>query len=177
MQIVRRRRVFDGHYKVDQLVVQDGSAHLTREQFVPGRAVAALVFDTVRCQYVLTRQFRVGPEAEILEIAAGMIDGDETPETAVRREVHEELGYEVDKLEEIMCIWPSPGTSSEQIAVYYAEVSRRTGKGGGLAEENETIDMVELTWEQLLNEPLRDAKTLLAVQWARLRGVAYATNS
>ncbi|MDO7851915.1 NUDIX domain-containing protein [Hymenobacter convexus] len=169
MQIIERCRVFDGHYKVNQLIVQDGEHRLRREQFAPGKAVAALVYDTDRQVYVLTRQFRVGPEAELLEIAAGMIDKGEAPETAVRREIHEELGYEIDKLEEIVCIWPSPGTSSEEITVYYAEVSHRPGAGGGLLEENENIEMVELSWEALLATPLRDAKTVIAVQWVRLR--------
>ena len=170
VQIVQRSRVFDGHYKVNQLIVQDGDTQLTREQFAPGTAVAALVYDTARRVYVLTRQFRIGPETEILEIAAGMIDEGETPEAAVRREIHEELGYEVDTLEEIVCIWPSPGTSSEAITIFYAEVSHQTGTGGGLAEENERIEMVDFTWEALVAEPLRDAKTVIAVQWARLRG-------
>ena len=98
MQIISRSRAFNGHFKVDQLIVQDGDVQLKREQFAPGKAVAALVYDTVRQVYVLTRQFRIGPEADILEIAAGMIDEGETPETAVRREIHEELGYEVDHL-------------------------------------------------------------------------------
>ena len=170
MQIIARACVFNGHYKVNQLLVEDGEHLLRREQFAPGKAVAALVYDTARQVYVLTRQFRIGPEADILEIAAGMIDGDETPETAVRREIHEELGYEIDRLEEIVCIWPSPGTSSEEITVYYAEVSHRTGAGGGLAEEHEHIEMVELSREALVAEPLRDAKTVIAVQWVRLRG-------
>ena len=168
MQITDRRRAYNGHFKIDLLSVRDGEHEFTREQFRPGKAVAALVYDTARQRYVLTRQFRVGPEDRLLEIAAGMIDGDEAPETAVRREIYEELGYEVDKLEEIVTIWPSPGTSAEQITIFYAEVSRQTGQGGGLAEENENIEMVELDWNALLAEPLQDAKTLLAVQWARL---------
>ncbi|GAB3588799.1 NUDIX hydrolase [Hymenobacter daeguensis] len=169
MQITERTRVFNGHYKVNQLIVQDGDVQLKREQFAPGKAVAALVYDTARQLYVLTRQFRIGPEKEILELAAGMIDQDETPETAVRREIHEELGYEIDQLEEIVAMWPSPGTSSEVITVYYAEVSHKTGAGGGLIEENEKIEMVDFTWDALLAEPLQDAKTVIAVQWARLR--------
>lgn len=172
MQIIERSRVFNGHYKVNQLIVQDGEHQLKREQFAPGKAVAALVYDTARQVYVLTRQFRIGPEADMLEIAAGMIDGAEAPETAVRREIHEELGYEVDKLEEIVCIWPSPGNSAEEITIYYAEVSHKTGDGGGLAEENENIEMVELNWEALVAEQLRDAKSVIAVQWVRLQGKA-----
>ena len=169
MQIIERTRVFDGHYKVNQLIVQDGDVQLRREQFAPGRAVAALVFDTARQVYVLTRQYRIGPEMEMLELAAGMIDGDEAPEKAVRREIHEELGYEIDKLEEIVQLWPSPGNSAETITVYYAEVSRKTGAGGGLAEENERIEMLDFTWDALIAAPLQDAKSIVAVQWVQLR--------
>ena len=169
MQIIERTQVFNGHYKVNQLIVQDGEQQLKREQFAPGRAVAALVFDTARQVYVLTRQFRIGPEKEIIELAAGMIDGDEMPETAVRREIHEELGYDIDRLEEITQMWPSPGTSAETITIYYAEVSYKTGTGGGLVEENEHIEMLDFTWDALVAEPVQDAKTLIAVQWARLR--------
>lgn len=169
MEITQRRRVYDGHFKVTELTLRtaDGD-NLPRERFEPGHAVAALVFDTSRQQYLLTRQFRIGLEAALTEIAAGMIDQGESSETAVRRELHEELGYEVDELTEIVKMWPSPGTSGETITVYYAEVSRQTGAGGGLAAEHEQLDIVPFTREELVAEPWQDAKTLLAVQWAQL---------
>jgi len=170
MQIVQRTRVYDGFYKLYKLVVQDGDKRLDRERFEPGHAAAALVYDTARQVYLLTRQYRVGAEREMLEIAAGMLDGDELPADCIRREIQEELGYEVDKLEEIVPMWPSPGGNAETITVFYAEVSRKTGAGGGLATENEQIEVVELSWEQLAAEKIQDAKTLIAVQWARLRG-------
>ena len=132
-------------------------------------AVAALVWDTRRKRYLLTRQYRIGPEAELVELAAGMVDGDETPETAIRREIQEELGYEVDQLEQIACLYPSPGTSAEVITVFFAEVSQQTGQGGGLAEESEKIETLIFTPEQLLALRLEDAKTIIAVQWAQLR--------
>ena len=171
MQITQRERVFNGHFKVNQLLVKNEKGEeLKREQFAPGHAVAALVFDTVQQRYVLTRQFRVGAERELPEIAAGMIDGDESPETAVRREIHEELGYEIDQLTRIVEMWPSPGTSAETIVVYYAEVSRKTGAGGGLAEENEVIEVLTFSREELFGQVFQDAKTMLAVQWVQLRG-------
>lgn len=169
MQIIKRERVFDGHFKVNQLTLKttDGQ-ELKREQFAPGHAVAALVYDTQQQHYLLTRQFRPGPEQALLEIAAGMIDQGEDPETALRRELHEELGYDTDQLTLIATIWPSPGTSAESIAVYYAEVSRQTGPGGGLASEHESIEILTYTREELLQLPLEDAKTLVAVQWWQL---------
>lgn len=169
MQIIKRERLFDGHFKVNQLTLQTpGGEQLQREQFAPGHAVAALVFDTSRQHYLLTRQFRPGPERALVELAAGMIDPGEDPETALRRELREELGYDTDQLTPIATIWPSPGTSAESIAVYYAEVSRQTGPGGGLASEHEQIEILAYGRQELAALPLEDAKTLVAVQWWRL---------
>ena len=170
MKISQRRRVYDGHFKVSELTVKtaEGEA-LKRERFEPGQAVAALVFDTVKQQYLLIRQFRVGPESELVEIAAGMIDEGETAEVAIRRELHEELGYEVDELTQIAQLWPSPGTSAETITVFYAEVSRQTGPGGGLAAEHEQLELVTYTRESLFAEAFEDAKTLLTVLWVQLK--------
>ena len=169
MQIVKRERIFDGHFKVNQLTLKTpGGQEMRREQFAPGHAVAALVFDTQQQHYLLTKQFRPGPECELPEIAAGMIDPGETPEIALRRELHEELGYETDQLTLIATIWPSPGTSSESIAVYYAEVSRQTGPGGGLASEQESLEVLTFSRTELETTVFQDAKTLIAVQWWRL---------
>ncbi|MDU0368885.1 NUDIX domain-containing protein [Hymenobacter endophyticus] len=169
MHVIDRRIAYDGHYKLSQLQVQDGPDVLRRERFEPGKAVAALVYHTGTQQYVLTRQYRIGPEDEIVELAAGMIDGEEEPQAAIRREIHEELGYDVDRLELITRMLPSPGTSAEVITVFYAEVSQQSGQGGGLAEENEKIEAVLFRAEELWQAAFEDAKTIIAVQWARLR--------
>ncbi|SNR57436.1 MULTISPECIES: NUDIX domain-containing protein [Hymenobacter] len=168
MHITDRKIAYDGHYKLSQLAVQDGDKVLQRERFEPGTAVAALVWNTTTQQYILTRQYRVGPEDELLEIAAGMVDGEEGPEAAIRREVYEELGYDVDRLEQIARIYPSPGTSAEVITIFYAEVSRQPGEGGGLAEENEKIEILTFSPEELKQARLADAKTLVAAQWVQL---------
>ncbi|GGG54425.1 NUDIX domain-containing protein [Hymenobacter glacieicola] len=169
MHITDRKIAYDGHYKLSLLQVQDGDNVLRRERFEPGTAVAALVYNTQTRQYILTRQYRVGPEKELVEIAAGMVDGQEEPAAAIRREIHEELGYDVDYLEQIVRLLPSPGTSAEAITVFYAEVSQQTGQGGGLAEENERIEPVFFRPEELWRASFEDAKTLVAVQWAQLR--------
>lgn len=168
MEITQRRRVYDGHFNITELTLQTADGEVKRERFEASPAVAALVFDTVKQQYLLARQFRVGPEDELLEIAAGVIDAGETPEAAIRRELQEELGYEVDELVKIAKTWTSPGTSIETITIYYAEVSRKTGAGGGLPEEHEELETVAFTREKLFAEPFEDSKTIVAVQWVRL---------
>jgi ADP-ribose pyrophosphatase len=170
MKITKVETLYDGFYKMRKLTLEHEGEQLTRERFEPGNAVAALVFDTNKQQFAFVRQYRIGPEKEVLEVPAGMLDKEgEAPEDAIRREVEEELGYATDKLEHIVDLYPSPGADAEQIKLYYAEVSRRTGEGGGLDEENENISIVYLGWDELLREKLQDAKTLVAVQWAQLR--------
>ena len=170
MNIKDRKILYEGFYKLSQLTVQDGSEEYQRERFEPGEAVGALVLDTTRQRYLMVRQFRVGAEAEVLEIPAGMLDKeDESPEEALRREIKEELGYKVDHLEPIIQIYPSPGANAERISIFYAEVSQKIAPGGGEAGEGEKLDIEEFTWEELLAEPIEDAKSVIAVQWAQLR--------
>jgi ADP-ribose pyrophosphatase len=170
MNIKDRKILYEGFYKLSELTVQDGSEEYQRIRFEPGEAVAALVLDTTRQRYPLVRQFRVGAEADVLELPAGMLDKEgESPEEALRREIKEELGYKVDHLEQIIQIYPSPGANAERITIYYAEVSEKIAPGGGEASEGEKITAEEFTWDELIAEPLQDAKTLIAVQWAQLR--------
>src|SRR5947209_11302147 len=66
----------------------------TREIVVHAETVAVLpVLPDGRL--VLVRQYRKAAERILLEMPAGGIDGDETPEEAVRREMIEETGYRV----------------------------------------------------------------------------------
>ncbi|WP_345225349.1 NUDIX hydrolase [Hymenobacter koreensis] len=170
MKITKVETVYDGFYKLRKLTLNNGQQELVRERFEPGQAVAALVYDTNTKEYIFVRQYRIGAESEVVEIPAGMLDkSGESAEDALRREIQEELGYEVDRLEHIVKMFPSPGGSAEQIDVYYAEVSRQTGAGGGVVDENENITIVRLGWETLLQTELRDAKSLLAVQWRQLQ--------
>jgi ADP-ribose pyrophosphatase len=172
MNITERKILHDGHYKLAQLTVDADGKELKRERFEPGQAVAALVYDTAKQRYLFVRQYRVGSESELLEIAAGVLDKEgEGPEEAIRREIDEELGYAVDRLEPIASFYASPGASAEQIHLYYAEVSQKKGEGGGAPDEDENITIVSFTWEELLHTQFKDAKTLVATQWLQLRSM------
>jgi len=172
MNITERKILHNGHYKLSELTVDADGKELKRERFEPGRAVAALVYDTAQQRYLFVRQFRVGAESELLEVAAGVLDKEgEGPEEAIRREIDEELGYAVDHLEPVTSFYASPGASAEYVWLYYAEVSKKIGEGGGAADEDEGITVVAFTWEELISTRFEDAKTLLAVQWVQLRHV------
>jgi len=169
MNIKDRKILHNGHYKLAEIIVDADGKELKRERFEPGNAVGAIVYDNSQQRYLFVKQFRVGSESEILEVAAGVLDKEgESPEDAIRREIDEELGYAVDHLEPIVSFFASPGASAEQVQLYYTEVSRKIGEGGGAADEDEGITVVAFTWDELMRTEFKDAKTLIAVQWLQL---------
>jgi len=170
MEIKNREKAYDGYFKIYKLTVEQEGETFTREQFERGSAVAALVYDTKSGYYILTRQFRIGSESELVEIVAGMVDEGEEPEQSIKREIEEEIGYTVDRLEHLHTFYSSPGAATEKVTLFYAEVSDQHGEGGGNSHENEHIQIVRYTAEELEALQSPDAKTIIAQQWAKLKG-------
>lgn len=170
------RPVYEGFFRVDEARVAykksngQWSGPTTRLSVERGDSVAVLIHDAEKDTLLFVRQFRYPTlrhgEPWLLEIVAGAVDGGETVEEAARREVEEEVGLRLEKLEKIADMYPSPGGLSEKITVFYAK-GRYEGGGGGL--EGEDVEPVELSageaLELLDRGDLRDGKTLVALQW------------
>ena len=129
---------------------------------------------------LLTRQFRYPvyvnghPDGMLIEAAAGLLD-DDAPEAAIRREAIEETGHEVGEIEHVFDVYMSPGSVTERLHFYAAPYSAETARhaGGGLVDEGEQIDLVELGIDDALAQigtGIVDAKTIMLLQWAALRG-------
>ncbi|AKQ44826.1 hypothetical protein TH63_03030 [Rufibacter radiotolerans] len=168
MKIVKKETAYQGHYRLQVYTIQDQGKEYEREVFQTGQAAAALVYNTKRQKFILAKQYRPAIEQEMVEAVAGMLDSpDEKPEEAIIREIEEEIGYAVDKLERISEFYPSPGAFSEKIYLFYAQVSKKTSEGGGKDEEHENIETLELDAQELAEYTFLDGKTLLAVEWAK----------
>jgi nudix-type nucleoside diphosphatase (YffH/AdpP family) len=152
-----------------------------RETYDRGNGATILLHDATRGTVLLSRQFRypayvnAHQDGMLIEAAAGLVDDDE-PETAVRREAEEELGVSVGALEHLFDVYMSPGSVTERIHFYAAPYTpaTRTGAGGGVAEEGEDIDVLELPFAvalaMTLDGRIADAKTIMLLQWAALHG-------
>ena len=152
-----------------------------RETYDRGNGATLLLYDVGRRTVLLSRQFRYPvyvnghPDGMLLETAAGLLD-DESPEDAVRREVEEELGVTVGEVEHVFDVFMSPGSVTEQLHFFAAPYSAadRTGDRGGLEEEGEDIEVVELHFDEALrmidDGRIADAKTVMLLYWAALRG-------
>lgn len=185
VHIERKKRILDDFFKVEEVYLRyerfDGhmSPLVRRLNFERGDSVAILLFNPKSQHILLVNQFKYpayekGP-GWITETVAGMIDPNESPERAARREVEEETGYTINKLEHISTFYVSAGGSSERIILYYAEVDEfnKIGAGGGDARENEDIMTVELALPEALKQiqsgELVDAKTILGIFWLQNR--------
>ncbi len=179
-EIVGVARIHEGWVKIAKLTIrrpQGGT--MDREVEDHGSAVAVLPYDPERRTALLVRQFRApvfhagGPEA-LLETIAGILDEDD-PEACARREAMEEAGLRLDRLESVGALWTSPGITTERMHLYLAPYAKadRVGEGGGLAEENEDIEVLEVPlgdlWAQVERGEILDLKTLALIQALRLR--------
>ena len=185
VEILNQRVVFDDVFKIEEAMLRferfngQMSEPVRRLVFERGDAAAALLLNRDTQKVILIEQFRYptykkGP-GWLLEVVAGIVDQGEQPEETIRREVREEVGYQVSDLQAIATFYVSPGGSSERVALYYEEIGEadRVAAGGGSAAEHEDIEQVELSlpelWTALREGNIVDAKTLIAVQWLQWR--------
>jgi len=141
-----------------------------------GPAVAIALYDPDRDTVVLVEQFRLpallaGSSPWQIEVAAGLIDGDETAEAVAIRETREETGLTlIGEPVPIQQYLPSTGASDESVFLFCGRVDS-TSAGGvhGLPEEHEDIRVVVKPWAEI--EVMLDAgaiesgHTLIALCW------------
>lgn len=152
-----------------------------RETYDRGNGATILLYDADAGTVLLTRQFRYPayvndhPDGMLIETAAGLLDDDD-PVTAIRRETSEELGITVGPLTHVFDVYMSPGSVTERLHFYAAPYSPAdfTSAGGGLIEDGEDIEAVELSIGEALtmisDGRIADGKTIMLLQWAALAG-------
>jgi ADP-ribose pyrophosphatase len=165
-RIVSSKTVFTGKkatVKVHQVQLADGR-EATRE-IIEHPGVAAIVPIDADGNVVLVRQYRLAIGDIVYEIPAGVLDGDEAPETGAQRELQEETGLRAGKITPLcQRFFVSPGISTEWIQVFLAE---------GLSEapldpdEDEDIETVRVSLAEALRMVERgelcDAKSITGI--------------
>ncbi|PJJ84017.1 ADP-ribose pyrophosphatase YjhB (NUDIX family) [Mucilaginibacter auburnensis] len=101
---------------------------------------------------LMVRQYRHAAGIVSLEIPGGVIDGDEKPEDAMRRELLEETGYQFDKIELLSTVYANPSTANNKTFCYLAT-------GGVKVQEQALDEHEEVVVEQYTIE---EVKQLLA---------------
>ena len=182
--LVRQETVYQGFFRLDRYhlrhALHEGgwSREISREIFERGHAVALLPYDPVRDEVVLIEQFRAGAYAcgrdpWLIEIVAGMVESDETPQEVARRETREEADCQVSALEMITDYLVSPGGTSESVALFCGQVD--AAKAGGIHghdHEDEDIRVFALpfgeAYEMVGSGKIANSAAVIALLWLAL---------
>jgi len=190
VDLIKEEIAFDEFFKIFKADLRfekfDGtlSERVTRYSFEKNDAIAALVYHREKDAYILVRQFRYPPfhhetDPWLCEIVAGGKEEKESEEDAAKREVEEETGYKVLRLEKICKCYVSPGLMSERVTIFLAEVddSSRINDGGGVAGEDEDIELVWIPRKEankwMNAQQVGDAKTIISLQWHLMKQSAF----
>jgi GDP-mannose pyrophosphatase NudK len=162
------------------LIDKDGQEHVqSREAYDRGNGATILLYNPKQRTVILTEQFRLptlvngNATGMLIEACAGLLDLD-NPEECIRRETEEETGYRIDHVRKIFDLYMSPGSVTEILHFFVGEYTRdqKVSDGGGV-DEDERIEVLELDFEracEMVNTgEIRDAKTVILLQYARLQ--------
>jgi GDP-mannose pyrophosphatase NudK len=150
-----------------------------REAYDRGNGATILLYNKEAKTVILTRQFRLptylnGNETGMLiEACAGLLDKDNAEE-CIRRETEEETGYQISSVEKLFEVYMSPGSVTEIVHFFAAEYTKdmKVNDGGGIQEEQENIEVLELDFDQAYNMiasgEIKDAKTIMLLQYAKI---------
>ncbi len=187
VQIIKTEVLSDNWYTLRKVTFEmekaDGTKDIqSREAYDRGNGAVILLYNKSQNSVVLTRQFRLptyinGNETGMLiEACAGILE-QESPEECIKREAMEETGYDVGMVKKIFEAYMSPGSVTEILHFFIAEYSNtdQQGKGGGVEEENENIEVLEIPFEKALSMiedgRIKDGKTIMLLQYAQIHGL------
>jgi nudix-type nucleoside diphosphatase (YffH/AdpP family) len=151
-----------------------------RQVYDRGDGAVILPVDPERRTVLLVRQFRMpvylaDGNGFIIEACAGLLDEND-PETAIRKEAEEELGYRIRGVARVLDVYMSPGSVKERLSFFLAHYAPadRISAGGGSAHEGEDIEVLELPIAEALAMIKRgeiiDSKTIILLQHVALYG-------
>ncbi len=154
----------------------------TREAYDRGNGATILLYNREQKTVILIQQFRLptfvngNTTGMLIETCAGLLDKD-NPEDCIRRETEEETGYQITDIRKVFEAYMSPGSVTEIVHFFVAEYTRsmKINDGGGIAEEHENIEVLELDFEKALEMittgEIKDGKTIMLLQYAKLHSL------
>ncbi|MCH7396260.1 NUDIX domain-containing protein [Acinetobacter dispersus] len=180
--IESREPLFRGFIQVEKVSLkhrlfhrEDYSPLIQRELVHRPEAAGVLLYNDQQQRFALIEQFRVGALNDPvspwqLEVIAGVLDRDESPDSCIRRESLEESGCEITELKYLFSFYPSAGACSEFFHLYVAEVDLpKDGGVFGMPDEGENIQLHLFAYSELeallINGRLRNAPVIMALQW------------
>ena len=151
----------------------------SREAYDRGNGATILLYNKNKRTIILTQQFRMptylngNASGMMIEACAGLLDKDNAEE-CIRRETEEETGYKISSVQKLFEVYMSPGSVTEIVHFFAAEYTKdmKVNEGGGIQEEQENIEVLELDFDQaydmIASGAIKDAKTIMLLQYAKI---------
>lgn len=153
-----------------------------REVYKKDDGSVILLYNKSKGTIILTRQFRLptylhsNKTGMLIEAPAGLLEGQD-PETCIRSEAEEEVGYRVKEVKRIFDAYMSPGSVMEMVYFFVAPYTddMKIGEGGGHAHEQENIEVLEIpfdeAWQMMEKGEILDGKTIMLLHYARVNNL------
>lgn len=159
---IKRTEIYKGkvvHLVCDDIVLENGN-EAKREVVMHNGGVAIALKDDDG-KYFLVKQYRYALGKEMLEVCAGKLELNESPDAAIIRECEEELGYEVNNLVSLGQVIPTCGYCNEIIYLYHGEKGKFVGQH---FDVDENLNVIKLSLdeikEKIMSGEIDDSKTI-----------------
>lgn len=156
------------------------SVNLTHEVYGKSDGIGILLYNSKSQNVLLTKQFRMPVyvaginQGYSIEVVGGAMDVNETPGNTAIRETEEEIGYRINEIKKVTTAFLSPGILKEKVHLFIGEYDeeQNTKNGGGVYEENEEIEVLEIPFFEALQmidrEEIIDARTIMLLQYLKI---------
>ncbi|MGV8945844.1 MAG: NUDIX domain-containing protein [Lutibacter sp.] len=188
VKIIAIQNLSNSYYKLDKVDFEYQTKNgnwqsQSRESYNRGDGAAILLYNSTKKTVILTKQFRMpsylngNSTGMMIEVCAGLLD-ENNPETCIIKEAEEETGFKITNPKKIFELFSTPGAVTEKIHYFIAEYNdkMKISDGGGLEEEQEEIEVLEINFdtalEMVLTGEINDAKTVILLQFAKLNSLA-----
>jgi ADP-ribose pyrophosphatase len=169
--VLGTRRVYEGRVldlRLDDVRYDNG--HRSTIEVAEHRGGVAIIAQPEPGTIVLVHQYRPAIGRELWEVPAGKLEAGEEPLACATRELTEETGYRAQRLRKLWSFFTAPGFCTERLHLFVAE---GLAPGPQATEEDESIEVrtfdVDEAWRLVVADEIPDAKTQIALGWARSR--------
>ncbi len=166
LDVKKVKRIFDGFLKIDELEIQLPNGETIERELVYKKDSTAIIAIDENNQVILTKQPRAGSgKLESIEIPAGLIEANEKPIEAAKRELKEETGCVAEEWIDLGNYYPDPACCTSKSYLFYAKNAKKVSELN--LDPDEFIETFRLKIEDLekmlKDGTVNDVNTLMAM--------------
>ena len=117
----------------------------------------------------MVSQYRIAVDKVMLEIPAGLVDANEAPIEAAKRELQEEIGFFPEQIDFLFTMHSSPGFTNDKLLFFVAKALVESKLD---LDEDENLEAnsypIDELYNMVENGEITDAKTIIAIQYAMM---------